>query len=258
MKLPLIMVAPNGARRGKADHPALPVTIAETVETAKACFDAGARGIHAHVRDENGAHVLDAGLYVELIAQMENHVPDMAVQITTEAVGLYAPASQRQLVRDVMPNAVSIALREMLPDDDELDAVRTFYHWADEAEIAVQHILYTPKDVADLLEYVRRGIVPNSDLQLLFVLGRYAKDQQSQVKDMDPFLDVLTTRGKSPEKIQWALCAFGRNETDCLAEAVRRGGKARIGFENSLWNRDGALAADNAERVRELSAAIGA
>ena len=157
-----------------------------------------------------------------------------------------------------MPNAVSIALREMLPDDDELDAVRTFYHWADEAEIAVQHILYTPKDVADLLEYVRRGIVPNSDLQLLFVLGRYAKDQQSQVKDMDPFLDVLTTRGKSPEKIQWALCAFGRNETDCLAEAVRRGGKARIGFENSLWNRDGALAADNAERVRELSAAIGA
>jgi len=257
MKLPMIMVAPNGARRGKADHPALPVTISETVETAKACFDAGARGIHAHVRDENGAHVLDAGLYVELIAQMENHVPDMAVQITTESVGLYAPASQRQLVRDVMPNAVSIALREMLPDDDELDAVRTFYHWADEAEIAVQHILYTPKDVADLLEYVRRGIVPNNDLQLLFVLGRYAKDQQSQVKDMDPFLDVLTTRGKSPEKIQWALCAFGRNETDCLAAAVKRGGKARIGFENSLWNRDGSLAADNAERVRELSAAIG-
>jgi len=257
MKLPMIMVAPNGARRGKADHPALPVTISETVETAKACFDAGARGIHAHVRDENGAHVLDAGLYVELIAQMENHVPDMAVQITTESVGLYAPASQRQLVRDVMPNAVSIALREMLPDDDELDAMRTFYHWADEAEIAVQHILYTPKDVADLLEYVRRGIVPNNDLQLLFVLGRYAKDQQSQVKDMDPFLDVLTTRGKSPEKIQWALCAFGRNETDCLAAAVKRGGKARIGFENSLWNRDGSLAADNAERVRELSAAIG-
>ena len=33
MKLARIMVAPNGARKSKADHPALPVTIGETVET---------------------------------------------------------------------------------------------------------------------------------------------------------------------------------------------------------------------------------
>ena len=42
-----------------------------------------------------------------------------------------------------------------------------------------------------------------------------------------------------------------------LAEAVRRGGHARIGFENSLWNRDGTVATDNAARVRELKAVIG-
>ena len=40
--LPEIMVAPNGARRTTADHPALPVTIPQTVATAKACFEAGA------------------------------------------------------------------------------------------------------------------------------------------------------------------------------------------------------------------------
>ncbi|MEC7495261.1 MAG: 3-keto-5-aminohexanoate cleavage protein, partial [Pseudomonadota bacterium] len=34
--LPRLMVAPNGARRTKADHPAIPVTIQETVETALA------------------------------------------------------------------------------------------------------------------------------------------------------------------------------------------------------------------------------
>ena len=32
--LPRIMVAPNGARLTKDEHPALPVTIAESVETA--------------------------------------------------------------------------------------------------------------------------------------------------------------------------------------------------------------------------------
>lgn len=56
--------------------------------------------------------------------------------------------------------------------------------------------------------------------------------------------------------IDWGLCAFGSNETDCLIEAIHRGGKARIGFENSLWNRDGSVAADNAERVRELKGLI--
>ena len=33
--LPRLMVAPNGARPMKKDHPAVPVTISETVETAK-------------------------------------------------------------------------------------------------------------------------------------------------------------------------------------------------------------------------------
>ena len=32
-RLPNLMVAPNGARRIKKDHPAVPLTIAETVET---------------------------------------------------------------------------------------------------------------------------------------------------------------------------------------------------------------------------------
>ena len=68
--LPEIMVAPNGARRTTADHPALPVTIPQTVATARACFEAGAGGIHAHVRDAEQAHVLDAGLYSDLVAEL--------------------------------------------------------------------------------------------------------------------------------------------------------------------------------------------
>lgn len=252
-----IMVAPNGARRGKADHPALPITIDETVEAAKACYSAGAQAIHAHVRDENGEHTLDAGLYRELIAQLAVAVPDMAVQITTEAVGRYGPGEQRQVVRDVMPKAVSVALREMVPDDGEVDAARDFYHWARDAGIAVQHILYEADEVAELFRRISGGVVPADELQILFVLGRYAKDQQSEVSDMDPFLSALALQEHAQVSVQWGLCAFGRNETDCLAEAVRRGGHARIGFENSLWNRDGLIAADNAERVRELVRVLG-
>ena len=56
MTRPLIMAAPNGTRRVKADHPAIPITIFETVATAMACRAAGADALHLHVRDASGHH----------------------------------------------------------------------------------------------------------------------------------------------------------------------------------------------------------
>lgn len=248
--LPDIMVAPNGARRTTADHPALPVTIPQIVETAKACFAAGAGGIHAHVRDADQAHVLDAGLYSELVAELAREVPGMAVQITTEAIGRYTPEEQRAVVRAVMPKMVSVALREMIPGTETDEAAR-FYAWAHEAGIAVQHILYAPGEIDRLFGLVVGGVVPRDDMQLLFVLGRYARDQESNPADLQPFVETLAASGVSAD---WAVCAFGRGETAALDAAFEAGGKARVGFENSLWNADGSVAADNAERVRAIAA----
>lgn len=247
--LPEIMVAPNGARRKKSDHPALPVTIKETVETAKACFAAGATGLHAHVRDKNQNHILDTGLYKELIAEMHIVVPKMQVQITTEAVGIYTPAEQRAVVRGVMPKSVSISLKEMLADNEQNEPSK-FYHWANESEIAVQHILYEPSELSQLTNLIDSNFLPAKELQLLFVLGRYSVNQESTPDDLIPFLEIIN---QSKLKADWAICAFGKGETTCLAEAISKGGKARVGFENSLWNEDGTVAKDNAERVSVIA-----
>ncbi|MTI04565.1 3-keto-5-aminohexanoate cleavage protein [Roseibium denhamense] len=248
------MVAPNGARRMKSDHAALPLTIAETVEAAKACFEAGAGALHAHVRDAHGQHVLDAGLYRELLSEMHSAVPQMQVQITTEAVGRYAPEEQRQLVQDVVPKSVSIALREMVPGEAG-GAAAHFYSWAREEGIAVQHIVYDAADLTRFFDLAGAGVLPGDYHQILCVLGRYAEAQESTPGDLDAFLEVLSARRKNLD-IDWAVCAFGHLETECLLAAVSKGGKARIGFENGLWNRDGTLAKDNAERVIDLVAAL--
>ena len=79
MTLPRIMVAPNGARRTRADHPALPITPEEIAATARACQAAGAGAIHAHVRDDAGRHVLDAPLYRRLIGLVGEAAPGMAI-----------------------------------------------------------------------------------------------------------------------------------------------------------------------------------
>ena len=61
------MVAPNGARKTKNDHPNLPISVSEIVQEAVNCFNEGANAIHAHVRDKKGDHCLDVGLYLSLI-----------------------------------------------------------------------------------------------------------------------------------------------------------------------------------------------
>ena len=54
----LIMAAPKCCKTVQ-DHPAIPVTDAELIETAVACFDAGAGALHAHIRTTDQTHLLD-------------------------------------------------------------------------------------------------------------------------------------------------------------------------------------------------------
>ena len=250
--LPPVMVAPNGARRGKADHPALPITIAETVEAAVACHAAGAGAIHAHLRDGDGRHWLDAGAYGELIAEIARAAPGLPVQITTEAAGRYDAPAQRALLTRVTAEGVSIALSEMLSDGDRA-AARASYHRLAEAGVAVQHILYEPAHVGLLAQELAEGTIPGGGLTVLYVLGRYTAGQQSDPAMIAPFLTTAKEAGLAPD---WAVCAFGHSETACLAEAFAKGGKARVGFENNLHMADGSLAPDNAARVREVVALI--
>ena len=251
MTLPKIMVAPNGAFKRKSDHPAVPETVSELIETAVSCANAGADGIHAHVRDEGGQHVLDAGLYREFLTELEAVLPGFYAQITTEAIGRFTPDEQRHVVRQVQPKAVSVALREMMSGDKA--AARDFYHGSVEAGIEVQHILYDAKEVDWLADLIEDGTIPDRPLSLLHVLGRYRPGHETVPSDLSAPLVRQMVRDLKPD---WAVCAFGAAETDCLKHAVRSGGKVRVGFENNLLNSDGRVAKDNAERVNRLRLAL--
>ena len=112
----MIAVAPNGARKTKQDHPALPTSAQELAATARECREAGACMIHLHVRDKKNGHTLDPILYEEAIRAIRNEVKDgLILQITTEAVGIYNAGEQIEVVKAVRPEAASIALREFCP-----------------------------------------------------------------------------------------------------------------------------------------------
>lgn len=240
---PFIMVAPNGARRSKADHPALPVTIAQTVATAAACHAAGADALHLHVRDGAGRHTLDAGLYREALAELSTVVPAMRVQITTEAAGVFEPQAQLDCLRAVQPGWASVAPREIARD---IDLAPRLYALCADQGTELQHILYDTADIARLKDWQARGIVRPDQTSVIFVLGRYASGQISAPEDLAPFLAA------APRTPRWMACAFGPAEHDCLIQAASQGGALRVGFENSLTDARGIPHTDNAASVATL------
>ncbi len=241
----LIAVAPNGARLTPAEHPRLPMTAAELARTAAEVVEAGAAMIHVHVRDRDGQHALDANLYREAIAAIRAAVGTrLVVQITTEAVGRFDPEAQMAVVDAVRPEAASLALRELCPDESHVAACAAFLARMQRERVAAQFILYDTNDTARLLALVDRGIVPDRHPSVLYVLGRYQRERLSRPGDVLPFLAVATDR--LPD---FMVCAFERNEAACGVAAAVLGGDVRVGFENNLYLPNGSRAPNNAALV---------
>ncbi|NJM33921.1 MAG: 3-keto-5-aminohexanoate cleavage protein, partial [Rhodomicrobium sp.] len=86
----ILAIAPNGSRRGKVDHPAIPLTSEEIVREAPLWRDAGASVLHLHVRDRDGKHSLDADSYKEMFAALRDEAGrDLVLQMTSESGGIF-------------------------------------------------------------------------------------------------------------------------------------------------------------------------
>mgnify|MGYP005989337185 FL=1 len=247
---PLILAnAPNGATRTRADHPALPITEREIARTAAEVAEAGAALIHVHVRDAQGRHLLDAEAYRAVTAAIRAEVGDrLVVQITSEAAGRYQGPEQMAVVRATRPEAVSLALREIVPDAAAEAAAAAFFAWARAERVLLQVILYAPDEVTRYADLKARGVLGEGGDFPLFVLGRYTPGQVSRPADLLHFL------APAGERLPlWAICAFGPRENACALAAAALGGHVRVGFENSLLAPDGRPAESNAAQIRRAA-----
>ncbi len=246
----LLMVAPNGARRGKADHPALPITPEELAEATEKAVAAGAAAVHVHVRDDDGRHSLDPDRYRMAIAAIRARVGrDPVIQISTESAGLFGPEDQIGLVRALWPEAVSVAIRELVPDDGpaaERQARRFFGELA-EAGVWTQFILYDRTDILRWHRLRERAVIAAARPFVLLVLGRGSGMARlpGMLAALDPWNPACP--------VDWMLCGFDRMELPAAAAALALGGHVRVGFENNLHLADGRLAPENAALLRQLA-----
>ncbi len=247
----IVAVAPNGARKTKSHHARLPITPDELAQCAADCQAAGASMLHLHVRDAAGRHSLLPDHYRAAIAAIRARVgDDLIIQTTTEAGGRYRPPEQMRSVLELAPEAVSLAIRELFADPAEHASAAAFVADLARRGTMVQYIVYGPNDVAHCARLHAEGVIPGRRPQLLFVLGSYAEQRAGRPGELLPMLAAL------PAGWSWSLCAFGETELRCVTAAALLGGHTRVGFENNLHLATGAVAADNAELVRQTVRAL--
>ena len=247
----IITVAPNGARKTRADHPALPITPDELAQEAAQCLAAGAAMIHLHVRDDDARHSLDVGRYREAIAAIRSRVGnELIIQVTSEAVGIYSAEQQMEMVRELRPEAVSLAIRELCPEGGSEEFAAEFFTWLDGEPVAPQYILYSVEDVTKFNALRDRGVIPGGCLSVLYVLGRYGSEGDVSLEQLQ--LMIAAVKGD----VIWSVCAFGSAEAHCMDSAVLLGGHCRVGFENNLCLASGDTAPSNAAQVSQLARSI--
>ena len=245
----IICVAPNGAKKTKADHQNIPLSADELAIEAENCMHAGAAMIHLHVRDEHGKHSIAPKHYYPAISAIRKRVGEqLIIQVTTEAVGQFTIEQQMAMVHDLKPEAVSLALGELCPNGKEQQASE-FFKWVMDNHIAAQYILYSVDDVERFIDLHSTGIIPNKRPNILLVLGRYSRDLTSDPEDLLPMVEAL-----KHFVCDWAVCAFGAKESDCMTLAAKLGGHCRIGFENNMIMTDGSIAPTNASLISHFAA----
>ena len=79
----IICVAITGSVPKKADNPAVPITIAEQVESTHEAFEAGASIAHCHVRNDDETTTSDPEKFARLGEGLRKHCPGMIIQYST-------------------------------------------------------------------------------------------------------------------------------------------------------------------------------
>ena len=248
--MPRIMVAPNGARLTPDVHPGVPITDEALIETGRACYAAGAQALHAHLRDGQGNHLLDADRYQRLVSEFATQVPGLKIQVTSEAAGIYSSDAQIQLLDQLRAPWVSIAVREIARQQAIPNLASFFARLS--ASLEIQFIVYDTADLHLLWQLQSEGVFGERALDVLYVLWGYTEHRESTPEMLDPFLAASGQAPVARTLRSQMVCAFGRAQIECLRVAAASGLDVRVGFENGVWRRDGTVGATNAELVSDL------
>ncbi|MBL8570721.1 MAG: 3-keto-5-aminohexanoate cleavage protein [Phreatobacter sp.] len=246
----IITVAMTGSVPRKKDTPAVPVTVAEQIESTHEAFEAGASLAHIHVRDDQENSSSDPERFAAVQAGIQKHCPGMIVQFSTGARG--RQLSERGGMLHLRPDMASLAtgsvnfptfVNENPPDFIKGLAQTMLDHDVKpECEIFDLAMLYNAADL------VREGLL-KSPPHVQFVLGiKNALPARREILEFE----VAQLKTILPAAT-WTAAGLGRHQLEVNHWALEMGGHCRTGLEDNIRFDQTRLAKSNAELVKRLA-----
>jgi len=252
----LITVAPTGAESAKVDVPALPVTLDELVETAKACEKAGAAMVHVHIRDAGTQPTLDLGRLKDTVAALRQETT-LVVQLSTGGA-VTDPYPDRIRVLDAEPDSCSLTCGTVNFGEDVFMNPWPFmvelYQLTQVREIVPEFELFDLGHVASLNRLLdKHGLPYGGQIHCDLVMGVPG--------GMPGTADALVAAVNAlPTGASWSATGVGRTSLTVALAALAKGGHLRVGMEDTLTYAKGQPVRDNAqlvERAAQLAAIAG-
>lgn len=250
----IISVAITGSVPRKKDNPAVPITIAEQVESTRAAYEAGASLVHVHVRDEQENSASDPWRFEALQEGIRKHCPDIIIQFSTGGRG--RSLEQRGAMLHLKPDMASLATGSVNfptivyenPPDFVRSLAKTMLDYGIKPEIEVFDLamLYNTADL------VAEGLIaPPPHVQFVFGV-KHALPARRDILEFE----VAKLRELLPGAT-WTAAGIGRHQLEVNHWALQMGGHCRTGLEDNIrWDK-GRLAASNAELVARVAALCG-
>ncbi|QDC08601.1 3-keto-5-aminohexanoate cleavage protein [Oceanicola sp. D3] len=243
----IICVAITGSVPTKADNSAVPITVAEQIESTHAAFEAGASIAHCHVRDDEGRPTSDPDRFAQLKAGIEAHCPGMIVQLSTggrsgagKARGGMLPLRPDMASLSVGSNNFPTRVYDNPPDlVDWLASEMKAYSVVPEIEAFDLSHIYQAQKLRD------QGLLPETPY-IQFVMGvKNAMPADRRVFDFY----VETVRALFGPEAQWCAAGIGRHQSELNHWAAEAGGHLRTGLEDNIRLDRNTLAPSNAALV---------
>lgn len=247
----IICVAITGSLPRKANNPAVPITVAEQIESTQEAFEAGASIVHAHVRNDDETPSSDPEKFAALQEGLKKHCPGMIIQFSTggrsgagKVRGGMLPLRPDMASLSVGSNNFPTRVYENPPDlVDWLAAEMQTYGVKPEVEaFDLSHIL----KAAEMYE---KGQITDTPY-VQFVMGV----KNAMPADRHVFDFYVQTVNRLFPGAPWCAAGIGAAQITLNEWAVAAGGHVRTGLEDNVRLDRDRLAASNAALVQRVVA----
>jgi uncharacterized protein (DUF849 family) len=245
----IICVAITGSLPRKAHNPAVPITVAEQVESAHAAFEAGARIVHAHVRNDDETPTSDPERFARLLEGLRRHVPEMIVQFSTG--GRSGAGRERGGMLPLRPDMASLTVGSNNFPTRVYENSPDLVDWL--ASEMQTHGIKPEIEAFDLSHIFQAASMARDGrlkgpLYVQFVMGV----RNAMPVDRAAFDFFRATLKRLAPDAEWCGAGIGRDQITLNEWCVAEGGHARTGLEDNLRLDRDTLAPSNAALVRRV------